>query len=57
MDKLKTVPLKNIPKDVDDIIIKEQARLTFQDNQELKKEQVVYKIIREWYQNKTRLNA
>lgn len=40
--------LKNLPSDVNDIIRKEQLRLELHENERLKKEHVVYKIVREW---------
>lgn len=41
--------LKDLPPDVNDIIRKEQLRLELMDNQRLKKEHVVYRIVREWF--------
>jgi hypothetical protein len=49
---LKTVMLKDVPSDVDDMIIKEQARLCL-NGLSLKKAPVVYEMIREWYRLKT----
>lgn len=47
-DKLITLPLHEVPKDVNAIIRNEQLRLELQDKEKLKKYHVVYKIVREW---------
>ena len=43
-----TTLLRNLPKDIDEIVRKEQARLEFDEGLKLKKEQVYYRILREW---------
>ena len=49
----KTIPLRNAPADVEDIIRKEQLRLEMKEDLRLKKPEVVYKILREWQQNQS----
>jgi hypothetical protein len=48
----KTFPLKNLPVDIDKIIKTEQTRLEVENNLVLKREEVYYRIVREWQQNK-----
>ena len=43
-----TTPLRETPKDVDNIVRKEQLRLELDEGIKLKKEQVYYNIVREW---------
>lgn len=54
-DKLITLPLAEMPKDVNEIIRDEQLRLELYEKQKLKKPHVVYKIVREWFS--FRINA
>lgn len=44
----KTFPLKNLPLDIHNIIIEEQTRLEVQEGFKLKRQEVYYRIIREW---------
>lgn len=44
-----TLPLRDLPNDVNAIIRKEQLRIELQEDERLKKEHVVYRIIREWF--------
>lgn len=55
MDKqdLITLPLRDLPTDVNKIIRAEQLRLELEKNKKLKKDHVVYRIIREWYHAKS----
>lgn len=48
-EKLITLPLEEVPKDVNTIIREEQLRLELHEKQKLKKHHVVYKIVREWF--------
>lgn len=43
-----TFPLKNLPEEVDKIVRDEQLRLELFDNLKLKKEEVYYRIVRDW---------
>lgn len=43
-----TTPLRETPKDVDTIVRKEQLRIEVDEDIKLKKEQVYYRIVREW---------
>ena len=47
-----TFPLKNLPLDINLIVRKEQIRLEIEEGIKLKKEQVYYNIVREWYEVK-----
>lgn len=49
----KTVHLRNIPMDVDNMIVKQQAVFTL-EGKSLKKEEVVYAMLKEWYQFKNK---
>lgn len=51
--KLIEVRLKDCPPDVNRLIEKEQGRLDFHEDKKLKKEQVVYQMLRQWYQQKS----
>lgn len=51
-----TLPLRNLPNDVNDIIKNEQLRMALFDRKNLKKEQVVFHIVRQWYQYKNLVN-
>ena len=48
----KTVLLRNIPTDVDRLIDKEQLRLSLHEDLKLKKPEVVYRMLKEWYKSK-----
>jgi hypothetical protein len=48
----KTFPLKNLPVDIEHIIKTEQTRLECEENLILKREQVYYRLIREWNKSK-----
>ncbi|HRH60148.1 MAG TPA: hypothetical protein PL045_06230 [Chitinophagaceae bacterium] len=48
MSEKKTLPLKNLPDDVDELIRKEQLRLELFDGKALKKPEVVFHMLREW---------
>ena len=43
-----TFPLKNLPEDVRKIVREEQLRLELEEGIKLKREEVYYRIVREW---------
>jgi hypothetical protein len=47
-EKLITLPLVDLPTDVNKIIRNEQLRIELHEEKKLKKEHVVFKIVREW---------
>lgn len=48
----KTFPLKNLPVDVEKIIKREQTRLEVENDLVFKREEVYYRIVREWENSK-----
>jgi len=49
-----TFPLKNLPDDVKKIVRKEQVRLEVEESLLLKREEVYYRIVREWEKMKSK---
>lgn len=48
-----TVTLSNIPVSINKLIRKEQIRLELHEDLNLKKPEIVYRMIRDWYRLKT----
>lgn len=48
MKKDITIPLRQTPEDVNLLIREEQLRIELQEKQRLKKEHVVFRMLREW---------
>lgn len=51
-ERKKTFPLKNLPADVEKIVREEQLRLELNSGIQLKRQEVYYRIVREWHLNK-----
>jgi hypothetical protein len=49
------IHLKHTPKDVKDLIEREQARMKLEENKKLKQEFVVYEMLRAWYKQQTEI--
>jgi hypothetical protein len=49
------IHLKHCPAHIKDLIEREQARRKYEDNEKIKQEYVIYDMLSEWYQQKTKI--